>query len=283
MEDDTKKNLENGKITKYMATKVITLLFLLASGIGTHLWAQEKNGPREMTGFDPPPPPDPVVYERGKQFYAAKCGFCHGSNATGGAAGGTNLIRSEAVNHDINGEVIGPIVLNGRPEKGMPKFTLEGTELGDIVTFLHARNREVRYRQLYQTQNILTGSVRAGQAYFNGKGRCYACHSVQGDLAGIAKKYTLENLLHTFLYPRWSPVPVEVTVTMRTGKAFSGTLVHVDEFDVAFRDSAGIYHSFARQNIKVDIHDPRAAHAELLRQYTDNDVHDILAYLETLK
>jgi hypothetical protein len=35
--------------------------------------------------------------------------------------------------------------------------------------------------------------------------------------------------------------------------------------------------------VKVDIRDPLAGHVELLRQYTDKSMHDVLAYLVTLK
>ena len=36
-------------------------------------------------------------------------------------------------------------------------------------------------------------------------------------------------------------------------------------------------------NIKVEVQDPLAEHVELLKKYTNADMHNILAYLETLK
>src|SRR5437870_5068082 len=67
------------------------------------------------------PPADPAVLERGKAIYGVQCNFCHGSDARGGE-GGPNLLRSELVLNDQKGELIAPIVQNGRGE--MPKIGL---------------------------------------------------------------------------------------------------------------------------------------------------------------
>ena len=76
----------------------------------------------------------------------------------------------------------------------------------------------------------------------------------------------------------------QVTVTLASGQSFSGTLEFLDDFDVALRDASGDYHSFPRDaHVKVEVHDPLAAHAELLKKYSDADMHNVLAYLETLK
>jgi cytochrome c oxidase cbb3-type subunit 3 len=72
-------------------------------------------------------------------------------------------------------------------------------------------------------------------------------------------------------------------VTPRTGRPVSGTVEFVDDFTVGLRDAEGYYRSFSRDAVKVDIQDPLAVHAQLLRQYTDKSMHDVLAYLATLK
>jgi hypothetical protein len=140
--------------------------------------------------------------------------------------------------------------------------------------------------------NVLTGDPKAGQAYFNGTGRCSTCHSPTGDLAGIASKYDPPTLQQRFLFPRTTGFsrgqlstakPVSVTVTDASGSV-SGTLEKIDDFNVSLRDSSGEYHSWKRTpGLKIEKHDPYAAHIELLDLYTDKDIHDIVAYLETLK
>ena len=67
------------------------------------------------------------------------------------------------------------------------------------------------------------------------------------------------------------------------GEVVSGTLDHLDEFTVSMHDSSGWYRSFSRDAVTLDVQDPRAEHAALLPKYTDDDMHDVLAYLETLK
>jgi hypothetical protein len=140
--------------------------------------------------------------------------------------------------------------------------------------------------------NVLTGDPKAGEAYFNGAGHCASCHSPSGDLAGIASKYDPPTLQQKFLFPRTlsfapgaaPPKPVTVTVTTPDGQSVTGVLDKIDDFDVSLRDSSGEYHSWKRTpDLKIQKHDPYAEHIEMLDQYTDKNVHDIVAYLETLK
>lgn len=239
--------------------------------------------------------PDPAAVERGKTIFVSTCGFCHGSDAQGGE-GAPNLVRSVLVLHDENGSTIGPVILKGRPAKGMPAFpSMTEAQISDIAAYLRSRTQAAANRMDYKIQNIVTGDAKAGEAYFNGAGKCSTCHSPTGDLAGIAKKLEPVDLQQLFLYPRGEgrraskeSVPSKVTVTLPTGQSFSGTLDHLDDFSVTMTDSAGAYHSWLLDGngaggIKVVVDDPLAEHVQLLQQYTDADMHNILAYLETLK
>jgi len=265
----------------------LTRLFLpcIAAAFAISLFAQAP----KRKGNCIPPAPDQAAVDRGQKLFSQNCSFCHGKDANGGD-GGPDLIRSVLVNHDEHGNLIAPVVLNGRSQKGMPKFSLTPAQISDIATFLHARNRYVRYRQLYQVKDVVTGDANAGEAYFNGAGRCNTCHSATGDLAHVAREYEPEALLRTFLYPgrRGASPPIErtrktVTITLKSGQVLSGPLQHLDEFTVSMYDASGDYHTWPHDAVRVEVHDPLAAHAELLRTYTDSDMHNVLAYLETLK
>lgn len=227
--------------------------------------------------------PDPKAVERGKKQFESACGFCHGNDATGSR--GPDLIRSPIVNRDKEGELMGPVIKNGRPDKGMPAFDYTSAQLSDIAAFLHERLlaalRSASVPRDYPVEKLLTGNADAGKAYFFGDGRCDTCHSPTGDLAGIAKKYSPINLEARFLYP--GGVRRSVTVTLASGEKVSGTVAHIDEFNVALRDGTGWYRSWPRDRVKVEVHDPLEKHRELLHKYTDADVHNIFAYLETLK
>lgn len=243
------------------------------------------------------PPADPEAAKRGKQFFAATCGFCHGADARGGD-GGPDLVRSVLVLHDNNGDRIGPVIHAGRPAKGMPSFANMSKEhIYDIAAFLKSRYQAAANRGTYEFQNIATGDAKAGKAYFDAK--CATCHSADGDLAGIASKYDETTLQSIFLYPLsnrsgHAPLPSKstptVTVTLPSGQTFSGVLDHLDDFSVELTDSAGRLHSWplndgteAAEKTVVTVHDPLAAHLALLKQYSDTDMHNILTYLETLK
>jgi mono/diheme cytochrome c family protein len=230
----------------------------------------------------PVPPADAV--ERGQKQFVATCGFCHGANAKGGE-GGPDLVRSVLVLDDENGDKIGPVILKGRVDKGMPAFSLAAAEISDIAAFLRTRTQAAANRFDYKTLDLVTGDAKAGQAFFSGAGKCSTCHSPTGDLAGVGKKYEPEALQSKFLYPGRGQgrKSRQVTVTPASGPPVSGTLEFIDDFTVGLRDAEGFYHSWPRQTAKLEIRDPYAAHAELLRRYTDADMHNLLAYLVTLK
>jgi cytochrome c oxidase cbb3-type subunit III len=228
------------------------------------------------------PAPSPEAVARGKAAFVATCGFCHGTNARGGE-GGPDLVRSVIVLDDDQGDKIGPVILGGRPDRGMPAFTMTKEQIADIAAFLRDRTQAATNRFDYKILNIVTGDAKAGEAYFNGAGKCNSCHSATGDLAGIATKYEPVDLESRFLYPRSKQKLTRVTVTPANGRPLTGTLELIYDFTVGLRDSEGFYHSYSRDSVKMDIQDPLAAHADLLRRYTDADIHNILAYLVTLK
>ncbi len=230
--------------------------------------------------------PDAAAAERGAKLYASACSFCHGAKATGGDTG-PDLIRSAIVLHDDAGETIGPFIHKGRPDRGMPPFPdFTDKQLTDIAEFLHMRVELAANRGTYKLAEVVTGDVNAGKAYFEGAGKCATCHSTTGDLAHIGSKLQPAELQQTFLYPAsrdFQPKPARVTVSVPDAQ-FSGTLQRLDDFQVAFYDAHGDYRSFAiAPGVKVQVEDKLAVHRELLGQYTDADMHNLLAYLVTLK
>jgi cytochrome c oxidase cbb3-type subunit III len=235
-------------------------------------------------------PPDAAAAERGEKLYVPTCGFCHGDKARG--ADGPNLVRSEIVLHDEKGELIGPFLTKGRPDRGMPAFTnFTKEQLYDIGQFLHMQVELVANRGLYKRLNVVTGDAKAGEAFFNGAGGCKSCHSPSGDLAKIGTRYPPETLQTRFIWPGGggggrggAPATVDkVTVTLPSGQAITGTVKKQDDFDISIYDTQGNYHSWPRDSVKVQIEDKLAGHRALLPKYTDKDMHDLTAYLVTLK
>ncbi len=225
---------------------------------------------------------DPAV-ERGRKQFEQACGFCHGPDATG--ARGPDLIRSPLVAHDVQGDQIGEVIRRGRPDKGMPPMPLTDQQVTDIAAYLHARAAEAvesaRVPKEYPIEKLLTGNAEAGKLYFHGAGGCKNCHSPADDLTAAARKYSPIDLQARMLYP--SGQRSIAVVTLSSGEQFKGPLVHADDFVIALRDASGWYRSFPRDQVKVELQDPLAAHRELLHKLTPADVHNLFAYLESLK
>jgi cytochrome c oxidase cbb3-type subunit 3 len=247
---------------------------------------------------DRPPAPQEVL-DRGKALFSVNCSFCHGSDAGGGSVG-PNLHRSEVVLQDKNGELILPIVQGALVSRGMPKIDLTPAQVSDIAAWLHSI--KISSRGGHEEKiNIVVGNANAGKAAFDRL--CSSCHSTTGDLQGFAAKYTDPRAMQqawimpgmvggrggggraAAAAPELGIKPVTATVTEANGTQVTGKLDAVDDFYVAVTSDDGQTHRFTRINgvPKVEIHDPLAAHREMLRKYDDKDIHDITAYLESLK
>lgn len=236
---------------------------------------------------------NPEAVNRGAKLFATNCAGCHGVSAKGGP-GAPDLIRSVLVLDDEKGILIAPVLRDGRPDQGMPKPNLTEPQIADIVAWLHVQTYAADHRATYAFLDVVTGDPKKGQAYFNGAGKCSTCHSPTGDLAGIGKKLEPFALQSKWLQPRnprgASPTDsprsaIRVKVTLPSGESVSGTLDRIDDFNVSLYDSSNEYHSYARDGAtpKVEIRDPLKAHRDLLAQYTDAEIHNITAYLVTLK
>jgi cytochrome c553 len=197
-------------------------------------------------------------------------------------------LQSAVVLHDEKGEAIGKVVHAGRPNRGMPAFaSLTDVQLYDLAEFLHQQVYLAANRGTYTLLNIVTGNAAQGEAYFNGTGRCNTCHSVTGDLAHIGSKLPPADLQQAFLYPASvgdAPNVRTVVVTLPTGKTVKGALMSLDDFEVTLREESGVPRSFVLgKGTKAEVEDKLAGHLQLLKQYTDADMHNLTAYLTTLK
>jgi cytochrome c oxidase cbb3-type subunit 3 len=253
----------------------------------------------------PPRPPKPTpeqlaAIKQGKTIFQQNCAVCHGEQLTGGR--GPDLIRSDLVRRDKDGDLIGPVVTHGRLDKGMPPFSLSPSEIADLVAYIHSQvtvfDLHTRipggYPNDIPPSQLATGSAAAGRAFFYGAGHCSECHSPTGDLAGIAKRYpdptTLEQL---FINPAgtlaFSPtyrkgVTITATVTLKDGKTFEGPLEQNGEFYVSIVGPNGWRQTWPRSYVKsVVVHNPVQAHINMLPKWTNKEMHDMFTYLETLK
>ena len=252
---------------------MIILRFAVLLACGTLLFGQ---APVPSQSF----PADLV--RAGESAFGQQCAFCHGRD-TGGGEDGPDLTRSKIVADDVSGSQIGPVVRNGRDK--MPRFTVTDRELAALVAFIHTRKTVAESqkggRKGVDASDLATGNIEKGRAYFNGAGKCHTCHSPAGDLAGTATRNNGLKLFQRLMYP--GAAKAKLAVTLPSGETVTGTRAYYDEFTVALRDSAGRYRSWPASKVKVKVDDPAEAHVELLAKYSDDDIHNLMTYLLTLK
>jgi mono/diheme cytochrome c family protein len=246
--------------------------------------------PAPFVAYPARPPADPAKVARGKEIYTVNCAFCHGDDARGGDVG-PNIIRSTILLNDKDGELLSPVLETGRPAQGMPSIKLTAAQTSDLAAYIHsfrvlgydaARNRPA---------TIVVGDAKAGEAYF--KSACARCHSVTGDLKGIATRVgDPRGLQQRWLMPTAGgrggapqAAPTTVTVTLGNGQKIEGRLGRIDDFLVTVILADGTSQTIRRDgnNPKVEVHDPIQGHRDLLSKYTDKNIHDVTAYLVTVK
>ncbi len=226
----------------------------------------------------------PALVQSGATLFRRDCSFCHGRDAGGGETG-PDLTRSKLVTADVGGNKIGAVVRTGRPEKGMPRFDYSDQQIASLIAFIHTQKNNAPTkkggRKGVDVADLQTGNVEAGKQYFEGAGGCASCHSPTGDLAGIASRYQGLELEEQMLYPKHAKS--KVTVTPGSGETITGTLDYLDEFTVGLIDATGAYRSWRTRDVQYKVDPSLNAHVDLFDKYTDADIHNLMAYLQTLR
>jgi mono/diheme cytochrome c family protein len=249
------------------------------------------------------PPVDAGLEEQGRTFWAQHCVSCHGSQARG-SDNGPNIIRSLVVNNDRSspnpGSVLGPYLKKGHHNVA----ALTDPQIVAIAHFVRQRvNDTMRGSPIFVPGDVLTGDAKAGEAFFNGAGGCTTCHNATArNLAGVRSRViNTVDLQQRMLFPMMTgrggrgrgrgaaPQPLNpnaetVSITPPSGPALSGVLVAQDSFYVTVREASGQIKVVKRvPGMKVVTTNPMQAHIDLLDRLTDKNIHDLVAYLETLK
>jgi cytochrome c oxidase cbb3-type subunit 3 len=234
-------------------------------------------------------------------LYELTCRSCHGVDLRGGDLGGPNLLRSPLVLNDRAGEQVLPVIRDGIStpgSAGMPPQPLSEDDARAVAEYIHsvlaaAPGQGAPPPGPPVLLDLLVGDARAGRAYF--EARCASCHSAAGDLAGIGARIPDPKALQN-TWVRGGPArgrgarpsaraEVRVTVTDPSGARTEGRLDRIDDFLVVLTQADGRQRSFTRRRDvpKVEVDDPLARHTELLSVYIDRDIHDVTAYLTTLR
>ena len=249
-------------------------------------------------------PADPALVARGRAIYDTECRRCHGADLRGGEQGGSNLLRETRVLNDREGELL-QTVIQGSHTSRVSAGDLSADDVKALAAFIHSIVAQSPGQGAPPPGppvelKVLVGDAAAGERFF--ASRCAGCHSVTGDLKGIGDR----NLGPAQLQNLWvaggrggrggrgaDPTPPPMTtrreatvvVTLPTGQKYEGRLERIDDFMVSLTQADGTPRTIRRNGDvpKVEVRDPLEAHRDLLPVYTDKDIHDVTAYLVTLK
>jgi cytochrome c oxidase cbb3-type subunit 3 len=252
---------------------------------------------------------DEAVLTRGKGLYESICAACHGIDLRGGQQGGPNLLRSQIVLLDKAGEAIGAVIKEGRPNPTqagatpMPPMPLPDADIVAVAEYIHSvaaqggRQGRPPVDDTVTPERVLVGDAAAGQAYF--QRTCSGCHSVDGDLKGIASRAADPRELQNMWVSGGgggrggggrgrggAAGRATVKVTPAGGQTIEGRLARMDDFIVAVTLADGTRRTFTRNGAadpKIEINDPADAHRKMVMALADKDMHNVTAYLWTVK
>jgi cytochrome c oxidase cbb3-type subunit 3 len=279
-----------------MRVGMVILLCACVSALG---YAQTAQAPPASPASKRPPATNiaqaysPEQIQAGQSRFASQCGFCHGRDAAGGESG-PDLTRSALVAEDVRGDKIAPVVRSGRADKGMPAIPLSDADMIAVVAFVHDAKTKAETlgggRRSVDVADLQTGNAAAGRQYFNGAGGCAKCHVLKGDFATVGLRFQGLALLQRMLYPGSgrdagpAAAPPAVAITTSTGEVISGKLTNRDEFTITITDASGWTRSWPIEAVRIaGGENPLGAHIDQLAKYTDTDMHNVLAYLQTLR
>ena len=282
-----------------MKHRTLVLAALIVAALPVTAQQAGRGGPPSQSPASrvPPKTETPQSYpagqiQAGESRFISQCGFCHGRDAQGGESG-PDLTRSLLVAADVRGDKLTPLILAGRPAAGMPAFPLPSADIAAIVAFIHDSKSKAESqkgnRRSVEIEDLQTGDAQAGKQYFNGAGGCAKCHSPSGSFASVGARFQGLALMQRMLYPRnrapgATPGLLPATVvTTAAGQAVSGRLAYRDEFSITIVDDNGWSHSFPVATVKIEGEDPLREHTEQLGKYTEKEMHDVFAYLQSLK
>lgn len=284
----------------YISLAAAAALFTMV--LVVNLAAQGGGPPGQGRGGRPPfpaqqrPPGDPALIARGTGLYGVHCRACHGVDLRGGDQGGPNLLRSDTVLNDQAGELIAPVVIGG--QGAMPPIRVTPEDARAIAEYIHSVTATMRGQGNPPPGpppelKVLVGNAAAGEAYF--KAQCGTCHSGTRSLQGIDSRLSDPTALQNFWISAGGelsrggrggrPRSVPVTVTLGAAQKVEGRLVRLDDFYVVVELANGTQRTFRRNGDQpaIDVRDPLEGHIKLLTTYTDDDIHNVTAYLVTLK
>jgi cytochrome c oxidase cbb3-type subunit III len=244
---------------------------------------------------------DPAQIERGGKIYSVSCRACHGADLRGGDMGGPNLLRSQLSLSDKDGELIVPVIQGSLQASGMPAIKMSPEDAMAVAAYVRSVLATIGSQGRppgtgLAPESVVVGNAARGEAYFQSK--CAGCHSPTGDLRGIATKYADPKVLqNTWVAGGGRPGrggsasgsdarrARSASVTTADGRKVEGRVVRIDDFYVTLQLSDGSQRTFTREGDvpKVEVRDPLKAHRDLLSVHTDDDMHDVTAWLVTLK
>jgi putative heme-binding domain-containing protein len=223
-----------------------------------------------------------VEIEAGFKLYNANCLTCHGAN--GDSVPGVSLrsgqFRRAATDSDLN-----RLIQTGIPGTAMPPGRFLAGELASLVAY-------VRSMRELDTVSLPGADAARGREVFEGKGRCVACHRVNGtgshvapDLSEIGAIRSADALSRKLLDPTGSMLPLNrpVRAVLRDGTVIVGRRLNEDTYTVQLIDEQERLLSLTKSDLREYTILTTSSMPSYKDRLSSGELNDVVAYLRTLR
>ena len=220
--------------------------------------------------------------ENGFRLYGANCSTCHGAN--GDSVAGVDLRRGQFRRVASDADLI-RIIATGIPGTAMPPNRFTTADVAGIVAY-------VRSMRDFATRAVTLGDAARGQALFEGKGGCTACHRVNGkgsraapDLSDIGAIRSPDALEQSVLDPNASVLPMNrsVRAVTRDGRTISGRRLNEDTYTVLLIDEQERMVSLDKAGLREYTVLKTSSMPAYKDRLTSEELSDVVAYLHSLR
>jgi putative heme-binding domain-containing protein len=225
----------------------------------------------------------PEIAAAGRVLYNQNCTNCHGLDATAGDRAPA-LAAQRSYNRTSDQDLF-DAVTKGIPGTGMPPVGLSADDSWRIVAY-------IRSLRASAADFPPDGDVAQGEAIYNGKGQCGACHTIAGrggligpDLTNLGARSTVGRIREALTVAKPHPPAGyrPVTVQLKDGSTVRGVLKNENNFSFQILGTDDRLHLLSSDEIeRLDRDAASLMPSDYDKRLTAEELTNLIAYLSRL-
>jgi putative heme-binding domain-containing protein len=233
---------------------------------------------------------NPQAAADGAKVFLTSCATCHGKTGEGAEAQVEGLHPPDLTRGEFRAgkgdEDLFRVISEGVQGTPMPSFrSLDTDQIWRLVVFV---------RSLSDVTPVLKGNPANGEAVFQGKGGCSACHQIEDrggrlgpDLSrGGRRTNAADRLRRAIVDPNDDVAPgfAVITVVTRDGKKITGVERWLDNFSARLMTESGEERTFLRDEVRSVSREMRSVMpGDYSKKLSETEIDDLVTYIQQVQ